>query len=90
MFKGLAKDEITLRALNIKNNDKLMLIGSKPQDVEQVMQKPTTASASTKTSAISKKEPLCSETAHKKVIEKYGKPDDAMPGIINIKVNLSI
>ena len=80
MYKGLAKDESTLRSLNIKNGDKLMLIGSKPQDVAQVMQKPTVNQ--TKTSNVvsnAKKEPLSTELPHKKVIEKYGKPDDCMP-----------
>ena len=81
MYKGLAKDESTLRSLNIKNGDKLMLIGSKPQDVAQVMQKSTVAQTKT-TSLIAnaKKEPLSTELPHKKVIEKYGKPEDCMPG----------
>ncbi len=89
MFKGLAKDESTLRNLNIKNGDKLMLIGSKPQDVAQVMEKPTISSnkiGSNLTSSMKKKEPLCNELPHKKVIEKYGKPDDLMPGDKNRKV----
>ena len=81
MFKGLAKDDSTLKSLNIKNGDKLMLIGSKPQDVAQVMQKPVVTQ--TKSSSLvtgTKKEPLSNELPHKKVIEKYGKPDDCMPG----------
>jgi hypothetical protein len=91
MYKGLAKDESTLKGLNIKNGDKLMLIGSKPQDVAQVMQKPTLTQAKVSSLATTqKKEPLCNETAHKKVIEKYGKPDDVMHGDRNKSVSLYV
>jgi hypothetical protein len=86
MYKGLAKDDLTLNYLNIKNGDKLMLIGSKPQDIESVINKPVAQPHSKTELHINKKEMFCNETAHKKVLEKYGKPDDCMPGILNMKV----
>ena len=90
MYKGLAKDESTLKSLNIKNGEKLMLIGSTLQDVAQIISKPTTSTSQSKSAAeiTSGKKKLCEETAHKKIIDKFGKPDDVLPGILNTRVNI--
>lgn len=90
MFKGLAKDECTLKELNVKKNDKLMLIGSKLEDVALANSKPTAADLAKPSngSPAPAKLKFCEETAHKKVLDKYGKPDDIMPGILNCKESL--
>ncbi|XP_074647833.1 ubiquitin domain-containing protein UBFD1-like isoform X2 [Tubulanus polymorphus] len=84
MFRGLAKDECTLRELNVSKGAKLMVVGSTLNDVLSVTapdpkelkeEKPHTKS----------KEPLCQDKIHKKVLEKYGKPEDCMPGMKNRK-----
>lgn len=82
MFKGLMKDRETLREQNVMNNSKIMVIGSTFNDVmainEQGAKVKTDASA---TSESSSKELLCRQKVHKTVLDKYGKPDDVMPGI---------
>jgi len=89
MYKGLAKDESTLKSLNIRKGDKLMLIGSTLQDVAQVSSKPqATATKSALESVSVKKGKLCEETVHKKVLDKFGKPEDVLPGILNSKESL--
>ncbi|XP_072168131.1 ubiquitin domain-containing protein UBFD1-like [Diadema setosum] len=82
MFKGLMKDEKTLRELKVTNGAKLMLIGSTLNDVLEVT-KPVVAGASAeKEEKASTKEPLCQQKMHKKILDK-GKPEDVMIGIKN-------
>ncbi|XP_039265368.2 ubiquitin domain-containing protein UBFD1-like isoform X2 [Styela clava] len=84
MFKGLAKDEKTLRELGVTKGSKMMLVGSKLQDVISINTVNAGASASEDEKAENKKEPLSKQKPHAKVIEK-GVPDDVMPGYSNGK-----
>lgn len=78
MYKGLAKDDKTLRDIGITTGAKVMVVGSKLDDVLAVST-PSTQVAEEKTQ-VSSKEPLCRQKMHKKIIDK-GIPDDVLPGI---------
>lgn len=82
MFKGLAKDEKTLRELGITKGSKVMMVGSKLQDVISVNAVSAGSSTSTEESSAAKREPLSKQKPHAKVIEK-GPPEDVMPGYAN-------
>jgi len=89
MYKGLVKDDAaTLEDVKINNNSKVMVVGSTLKDVEKVktpsvqeLKKEQAAEAA------AAKEPLCKQKAHKKVLDK-GKPDDAPPGLKDVKESL--
>jgi hypothetical protein len=82
MFKGLMKDEMTLRDHKLTNGSKVMIVGSKTTDIQSVNQSTSkSAKDADKSSTTSTKEPLCKQKPHKAVLDKYGKPDDAMPGV---------
>lgn len=81
MFKGLMKDAETLREQNVTNNAKIMVIGSTFNDVLAVNEPAAKAKVDGTKVESSSKEPLCKQKVHKTVLDKYGKPDDAMPGI---------
>lgn len=88
MFKGLAKDSQTLRELKVTKGAKLMLVGSLLNDVAAISSaNPEKIRAEDKAQESSKKELLCNQKIHKKVLDK-GKPDDLMVGIKNCKENL--
>lgn len=82
MYKGLAKDDKTLREIGITQGAKVMVVGSKLNDVLAVS-KPSTQVAEEKTQS-SSKEPLCRQKMHKKIIDK-GMPEDVLPGIRETK-----
>lgn len=85
MYKGLAKDEKTLRELNVVEGAKLMVIGSTLNDVLAVSApSKTQIQDEEKTSAKAAKEPLSEQKQHKKVLDKYGKPEDVPVGIKNL------
>ncbi|XP_045135314.1 ubiquitin domain-containing protein UBFD1-like isoform X3 [Portunus trituberculatus] len=85
MIKGLAKDEKTLRELGVTRGSKVMVVGSKLDDVVSVNTPKSESSSSEKPTTItSSKEPLCRQKLHRKIIDK-GVPEDAMPGIKNTK-----
>ncbi|KAK0098827.1 hypothetical protein PV326_002458 [Microctonus aethiopoides] len=84
MIKGLAKDQDTLRSLGLANGAKVMIVGSKLNDVlaltvpsKQDIQDDAAATASTK-------EPYSQQKIHRKILDK-GIPEDVMPGILNSK-----
>ncbi|XP_068248670.1 ubiquitin domain-containing protein UBFD1-like isoform X2 [Palaemon carinicauda] len=85
MIKGLAKDEKTLKELGVTPGSKVMVVGSKLDDVVSVnnpkSESTTTEKSSTTTST---KEPLCKQKLHRKILDK-GLPEDVMPGIKNSK-----
>jgi hypothetical protein len=86
MFKGLMKDDMTLRDHKLTNGSKVMIVGSKTTDIQSVNQSTSKlAKDADKSSTTSTKEPLCKQKPHKAVLDKYGKPDDAMPGVKNRK-----
>ncbi|CAL4064460.1 unnamed protein product, partial [Meganyctiphanes norvegica] len=88
MIKGLAKDEKTLRELGVAKGSKVMVVGSKLDDLVSVCPPKTDASAPKETTTItSSKEPLSKQKIHRKILDK-GLPDDVMPGIKNIKESL--
>lgn len=87
MFKGRMPDDATLREQKVMSDSKIMLVGSTVTDVMSVTapdpkvlkeeEKAATASGN--------KEPVSRLKPHKTVLDKYGKPDDAMIGIKNVK-----
>ncbi|TRY64084.1 hypothetical protein TCAL_10779 [Tigriopus californicus] len=90
MFKGLAKDEMTLRQLGLVKGSKVMVVGSTLNDVLEVSTKPTAsqlkeikiAGADGGSSSKSSRDKI-----HKKVLDK-GKPEDATPGIKGVRQSL--
>ncbi|XP_076032944.1 ubiquitin domain-containing protein UBFD1-like isoform X2 [Oratosquilla oratoria] len=90
MIKGLAKDEKTLRELGVTKGMKVMVVGSKLDDVVNVnTAKTETPPAETPTAAATSKEPLCKQKNHKKIIDK-GLPEDALQGIKNKRETLPL
>ena len=87
MFKGLAKDKLSLRQVGAVKGSKLMVVGSTLSDVLEVAKKPSAQEVKEAAHEETVKEAWAAQTAHKKVLDK-GKPEDAMPGIKNMKENL--
>ncbi|XP_011499000.1 PREDICTED: ubiquitin domain-containing protein UBFD1-like [Ceratosolen solmsi marchali] len=79
MIKGLAKDDQTLRVLGVTKGAKIMIVGSKLDDVLAVSI-PTKQELVDEASS-SNKEPLSQQKIHRKVLDK-GVPEDVMPGIL--------
>lgn len=79
MFKGLVSEEKTLRELKVTNGAKVMVVGSTINDVLAVNTPKETIQEEVKAEE-SKKEPVCRQKQHRKVLDK-GKPDDVMPAI---------
>ncbi|XP_066992215.1 ubiquitin domain-containing protein UBFD1 isoform X1 [Anabrus simplex] len=86
MIKGLARDERTLRELGVVKGAKVMVVGSKLDDVLAVST-PSKQEFAEEKGASSSKEPFCKQKQHRKVLDK-GVPDDAMPGIRDTKDSL--
>ncbi|XP_014661800.1 PREDICTED: ubiquitin domain-containing protein UBFD1-like isoform X2 [Priapulus caudatus] len=88
MFKGLMQDEKTLRELNVSTGAKLMLVGSKLNDVIAVSSvNPEKIRAEDKAQESVKKEPVSRQKMHKKVIDR-GIPEDCMAGVKSVKERL--
>ncbi|KAI4493177.1 hypothetical protein M0802_009594 [Mischocyttarus mexicanus] len=83
MFKGLAKDEQTLRNLGVTKGAKVMIVGSKLDDILAVSI-PSKQDLADEASSAASKEPLSQQKVHRKVLDK-GMPDDVMPGILDSK-----
>ncbi|KAK9502531.1 hypothetical protein O3M35_011299 [Rhynocoris fuscipes] len=83
MYKGLAKDEKLLREIGLCEGAKVMVVGSKLDDVLAVST-PNSQAASEEKNQSSSKEPLCKQKNHKRIVDR-GVPEDAMPGILNTK-----
>ncbi|XP_023718376.1 ubiquitin domain-containing protein UBFD1 isoform X1 [Cryptotermes secundus] len=83
MIKGLAKDERTLRELGVVKGAKVMVVGSKLDDVLAVST-PSKQDLQDEKTAAASKEPFCKQKQHRKVLDK-GVPEDVMPGIKNSK-----
>ncbi|XP_068434494.1 ubiquitin domain-containing protein UBFD1 [Clinocottus analis] len=86
MYKGLLPEDKTLREIKITNGAKIMVVGSTINDVlavntpKEVVQQEVKAEED-------KKEPLCSQKQHRKVLDK-GKPDDIMASVKGTKERL--
>lgn len=87
MFKGLAKDEMSLRKLGVVKGSKVMVIGSTLNDVLEVAKKPTPQQIKEEEKEETKTESWSQMKLHKKVLER-GKPEDAMVGIKNTRESL--
>ncbi|XP_071571911.1 ubiquitin domain-containing protein UBFD1 isoform X4 [Temnothorax nylanderi] len=83
MFKGLAKDDQTLRHLGVTKGAKVMIVGSKLDDVLAVSI-PTKQDLIDEAVSSVSKEPLSQQKVHRKVLDK-GIPEDVMPGILDSK-----
>ncbi|XP_015149981.2 ubiquitin domain-containing protein UBFD1 [Gallus gallus] len=86
MFKGLLPEEKTLREIKVTNGAKIMVVGSTINDVLAV-NTPKDAAQQEGKAEESKKEPLCRQKQHRKVLDK-GKPDDVMPSIKGVQEHL--
>ncbi|XP_066531893.1 ubiquitin domain-containing protein UBFD1 isoform X2 [Hoplias malabaricus] len=86
MYKGLLPEDKTLREIKVTNGAKIMVVGSTINDVlavntpKEVIQQEVKAEEN-------KKEPLCRQKQHRKVLDK-GKPEDIMPSIKGTKERL--
>lgn len=86
MYKGLLPEDKTLRDIKVTNGAKIMVVGSTINDVlavntpKEVIQQEVKAEEN-------KKEPLCRQKQHRKVLDK-GKPDDIMTAIKGTKERL--
>lgn len=86
MYKGLLPEDKTLREIKVTNGAKIMVVGSTINDVlavntpKEVIQQEVKAEEN-------KKEPLCRQKQHRKVLDK-GKPEDIMPSVKGAKERL--
>jgi len=87
MIKGLAKDEMSLKQVGVVKGSKVMVVGSTLNDVLEVAKKPSAQQLKEATEEEAAKEAWAEQKVHKKVLEK-GKPEDAMPGLKNLKESL--
>ncbi|RUS17347.1 ubiquitin-related domain-containing protein [Endogone sp. FLAS-F59071] len=83
MYKGMLKDETTIESSKIKDGVKVMLIGSKVEDILKVATPAQTTVKEEKPEA-PVRTPMSEMTEHKKIISK-GKPEDIETGIVGIK-----
>ncbi|BFZ03575.1 hypothetical protein BsWGS_06613 [Bradybaena similaris] len=85
MYKGLARDDATLQDLKVVAGAKLMVVGSTLNDVLSVSAPtPKDLQVEDKAAAKASKEPFSEQKQHRKVLDKYGKPDDVPVGIKNL------
>lgn len=89
LYSGkLLKDESTLKEFDLKSGAKVILMGSQTPDIVRVsLGEPATKDSSVPETTNEKREPLCKQLPHKKIIEK-GKPPDALPAFKNVTSNL--
>lgn len=86
MFKGLLPEEKTLREIKVISGAKIMVVGSTINDVLAV-NTPKDATQQEVKSEETKKEPLCRQKQHRKVLDK-GKPEDVMPSVKGVQERL--
>ncbi|XP_029077455.1 ubiquitin domain-containing protein UBFD1 isoform X1 [Monodon monoceros] len=79
MYKGLVPEDKTLREIKITSGAKIMVVGSTINDVLAV-NTPKDAAQQDAKAEENKKEPLCRQKQHRKVLDK-GKPEDVMPSV---------
>jgi hypothetical protein len=90
LVKGIPKDDVILKSLNLSNGSKVLVIGTKLDDIISVSTPPTQSELKGGTggessgSGSDSNQNWCSIPRHQKIIEK-GIPDDAMPGIRDIR-----
>lgn len=86
MFKGLLPEDKTLREIKVTNGAKVMVVGSTINDVLAVTTPKETVQQEVEEEE-SKKEPLCRQKQHRKVLDK-GKPEDVMPSLKGVQERL--
>ncbi|OBS74834.1 hypothetical protein A6R68_14637 [Neotoma lepida] len=79
MYKGLVPEDKTLREIKVTSGAKIMVVGSTINDVLAV-NTPKDAAQHDAKAEENKKEPLCRQKQHRKVLDK-GKPEDVMPSV---------
>lgn len=84
LLKGIAKDDAVLKSLGVGPGSKVMVIGTKLDDVLAVNKTPTAAELKGDESSTSSSSAgnWCSVPSHQKIIDK-GIPEDVMPGILD-------
>ncbi|VDP84294.1 unnamed protein product [Echinostoma caproni] len=88
IFRGLLSDSASLGSLQLPARDaKLMLVGTSQSEADELRQvEATPVVEGDKTTSGSPIEPntdWSEQTEHKRVLERFGKPENAMIGIIN-------
>ncbi|XP_057717404.1 ubiquitin domain-containing protein UBFD1 isoform X2 [Corythoichthys intestinalis] len=86
MYKGLVPEDKTLREMKVTSGAKIMVVGSTINDVLAVSTPKEVVQQEAKADE-NKKEPLCRQKQHRKVLDK-GKPEDVMPAIKGTKERL--
>jgi len=85
MYKGLARDESSLREVGVTDGAKLMVVGSTLKDVYSVSTPNYIQVTEERLPLIDIEfEPLSRQKMHRKVLDK-GLPDDLLPGFIHEK-----
>lgn len=89
LFKGQLKDEQTLQAAGLKSGSKIIVMGSKPEEIKVTALGKGGAGAAAGGDWDDKpaSEPWSEQEQHKKVLAK-GRPDDGWPGIKDRQVPL--
>ncbi|CAD5119297.1 DgyrCDS7923 [Dimorphilus gyrociliatus] len=82
-YKGILKDEMTLQEASITKTTKILLIGSTVSDLLKIAPplNASNKSGTVESTGATAKEPLSKQKPHCNILEKYGKPDDAMIGV---------
>lgn len=90
LYKGLAKDESTLKDWGLKSGAKIILMGSQTPDIVRVsLGEPALKESAKSETTTVVKEPLSKQLPHRKVLEK-GKPPDALAAFKNVTSNLPL
>ncbi|XP_077590671.1 ubiquitin domain-containing protein UBFD1 [Stigmatopora nigra] len=86
MYKGLVPEDKTLREMKVTSGAKIMVVGSTINDVLAVSTPKEVVQQEAKADE-DKKEPLCRQKQHRKVLDK-GRPEDVMTAIKGTKERL--
>lgn len=93
LFKGQLKDEQTLEAAGLKSGSKVIVMGSRPEEIKSAARVQATslgvgkAGAGDEWDGKPSTQPWSEQEQHKKVLAK-GRPDDGWPGIKDRQVPL--
>ncbi|EFN55612.1 hypothetical protein CHLNCDRAFT_133751 [Chlorella variabilis] len=89
LFKGMLKDEQTLQAAGLKSGSKVIVMGSRPEEIKvtKLGQAGAAGGGGGDWDDKPPSEPWSEQEQHKKVISK-GRPDDGWPGIKDKQVPL--
>jgi len=86
LVKGMPKNDVILESLGLTSGSKVLVIGSKLDEVLAVSKKPTASELKddTSSSTTESSQNWCTLPRHQKIIEK-GVPEDVMPGILDVR-----